>query len=122
MVAVSAPSWQPDFGHCPGAGRLAHQPCEIPSRRVGQHLDRGDGMLPRQVLPRQFYLITRRCTQRQFLLRPDKATNNGFLYCLIDAALRCEIGERPVRGCSDRPCVAQAGGGSPVLSDDLGRR
>jgi REP-associated tyrosine transposase len=48
-------------------------------------------MLPRQVLPRQFYLITRRCTQRQFLLRPDKATNNGFLYCLIDAALRCEI-------------------------------
>jgi putative transposase len=48
-------------------------------------------MLPRQVLPRQFYLITRRCTQRQFLLRPDKSTNNGFLYCLIDAALRCEI-------------------------------
>jgi len=48
-------------------------------------------MLPRQVLPRQFYLITRRCTQRQFLLRPDPATNNAFLYCLIDAALRCEI-------------------------------
>jgi putative transposase len=48
-------------------------------------------MLPRQVLPRQFYLITRRCCQRQFLLRPDPATNNAFLYCLIDAALRCEI-------------------------------
>jgi REP element-mobilizing transposase RayT len=48
-------------------------------------------MLPRQVLPRQFYLITRRCAQRQFLLRPDTATNNAFLYCLIDAALRCEI-------------------------------
>ncbi len=48
-------------------------------------------MVPRQVLPRQFYLITRRCTQRQFLLRPDAATNNAFLYCLIDAALRCEI-------------------------------
>jgi len=48
-------------------------------------------MLPRQVLPRQFYLITRRCTQRQFLLRPDSATNNAFLYCLIDAASRCEI-------------------------------
>jgi len=47
-------------------------------------------MLPRQVLPRQFYLITRRCTQRQFLLRPDAATNNAFLYCLIHAALRCE--------------------------------
>lgn len=43
-------------------------------------------MLPRQVLPGQFYLITRRCSQRQFLLRPDTATNNAFLYCLIDAA------------------------------------
>lgn len=48
-------------------------------------------MLPRQVLPRQFYLITRRCTQRQFLLRPDRPTNNAFLYCLIDAASRFEI-------------------------------
>src|ERR1041384_3695287 len=48
-------------------------------------------MLPRQVLPRQFYLITRRCCRRQFLLRPDPATNNAFLYCLIAAALRCEI-------------------------------
>ena len=48
-------------------------------------------MLPRQVLPRRFYLITRRCAQRQFLLRPDAATNNAFLYCLIHAALRCEI-------------------------------
>lgn len=48
-------------------------------------------MLPRQVLPRQFYLITRRCTQRHLLLRPDAVTSNAFLYCLIDAALRCEI-------------------------------
>jgi putative transposase len=48
-------------------------------------------MLPRQVLPRQFYLITRRCSQRQFLLRPDSATNNAFVYCLIDAAVRCGI-------------------------------
>jgi putative transposase len=48
-------------------------------------------MLPRQVLPHQFYLITRRCSQRQFLLRPDPATNNAFLYCLIDAARRFEI-------------------------------
>jgi len=43
------------------------------------------------VLPSQSYLLTRRCTQRQFLLRPDPATNNAFLYCLIDAALHCEI-------------------------------
>ena len=48
-------------------------------------------MLPRQVLPNQFYLITRRCTQRQFLLRPDDETNNAFTYCLIEAAQRCQI-------------------------------
>jgi putative transposase len=47
--------------------------------------------LPRQVLPGQFYLITRRCTQRQFLLRPDRETNNAFTYCLVEAALRCQI-------------------------------
>lgn len=48
-------------------------------------------MLPRQVLPGQFYMITRRCTQRQLLLRPDRETNNAFTYCLIDAARRCEV-------------------------------
>jgi putative transposase len=47
--------------------------------------------LPRQVLPGQFYLITRRCTQRQFLLRPDAATNNAFTYCLIEAAQRSHV-------------------------------
>lgn len=48
-------------------------------------------MHPRPVLPNQFYLVTRRCTQRQFLLRPDAATNNAFLYCLADAAARSGI-------------------------------
>jgi hypothetical protein len=47
-----------------------------------------DMSLPRQVLPGEFYLITRRCQQRQFLLRPDTATNNAFTYCLIEAALQ----------------------------------
>jgi REP element-mobilizing transposase RayT len=36
-------------------------------------------------------MVTRRCTQRQFLLRPDPATNNAFIYCLAVAAQRCEI-------------------------------
>jgi REP element-mobilizing transposase RayT len=36
-------------------------------------------------------MITRRCTQRQFLLRPDDATNNAFTYCLIEAAQRCQV-------------------------------
>jgi hypothetical protein len=69
----------------------AHQLREISWRSLGRDLDSGQRMLPRQVLPRQFYLITRRCSQRLFLLRPDPATNNAFLYCLIAAALRCEI-------------------------------
>jgi REP element-mobilizing transposase RayT len=36
-------------------------------------------------------MITRRCTQRQLLLRPDQETNNAFTYCLIEAALRFGI-------------------------------
>jgi putative transposase len=46
---------------------------------------------PRQVLPGQFYQLTRSCTQRQFLLRPDEETNNAFIYCLIEAAQRFHI-------------------------------
>ncbi|HEY0712702.1 MAG TPA: hypothetical protein VGF45_08515, partial [Polyangia bacterium] len=41
---------------------------------------------PRQVIPGRTYLVTRRCTQRQFLLRPDDETNNAFVYCLGYAA------------------------------------
>jgi hypothetical protein len=51
------------------------------------------GMLPGQVLPGQFSMITRRCTQRQFLLRPDRETNNASTYCLIEAALRCQVAD-----------------------------
>jgi len=47
--------------------------------------------LPRQVLTGQFYLVTCRCGQRQFLLRPDADTNNAFTYCLIEAARRCQV-------------------------------
>ena len=47
--------------------------------------------LPRQVMPGRFYMVTRRCTQRQFLLRPDAATNNAFIYCLAEAAQRFGI-------------------------------
>jgi hypothetical protein len=47
--------------------------------------------MPRQVLPGQFYMLTRRCTQRQFLLRPDDPTTNAVLYCLAVAAARFAI-------------------------------
>ena len=44
---------------------------------------------PRPVFPGQILFNTRRCTQRQFLLRPDEETNNAYTYCLAEAAQRC---------------------------------
>lgn len=46
---------------------------------------------PREILPGRTYLVTRRCTQRQYLLRPDDTTNAIFAYCLAEAAQRYEI-------------------------------
>lgn len=47
--------------------------------------------LPREVVPGCAAMVTRRCTQRQFLLRPDDETNNAFIYCLGEAAQRFGI-------------------------------
>jgi hypothetical protein len=82
------------FRTCPMTERWRRQPREISSRPIGRDLDRCRRMLPRQVLPRRFYLITRRCCQRQFLLRPDPATNNAFLYCLIGHPCIAEPGDQ----------------------------
>ncbi|MGE0869177.1 MAG: transposase [Kofleriaceae bacterium] len=46
---------------------------------------------PRRVLPNTSAMVTRRCTQRQFLLRPDDEACNAFLYCLIEAALKHDV-------------------------------
>ena len=46
---------------------------------------------PRQVLRGAICLVTRRCTQRQFLLRPSATTNAIFLYVLAVAAQRYGI-------------------------------
>lgn len=46
---------------------------------------------PRPVFPGRFLFVTRRCTQRQFLLRPDEETNNAFTYCLGEAAARFDM-------------------------------
>jgi putative transposase len=43
---------------------------------------------PRRVVPGTTYLITRRCAQRQFLLRPSPVTNGVFRYVLAVAARR----------------------------------
>jgi putative transposase len=43
---------------------------------------------PRRIVPGETYFITRRCTQRAYLLRPDDETNAIFAYCLAEAATR----------------------------------
>jgi REP element-mobilizing transposase RayT len=46
---------------------------------------------PRQVLPGTVYLVTRRCLQRAFLLRPSRLTNDTVGYLLAVAAGRYDI-------------------------------
>ena len=48
-------------------------------------------MFARQILPGATYMITRRCTQRQFLLAPRRKTNATFRYCLAYAAKRTGV-------------------------------
>jgi hypothetical protein len=36
-------------------------------------------------------MLTRRCSQRQYLLRPDRETNNAVIYCLAVAAQRHDV-------------------------------
>jgi REP element-mobilizing transposase RayT len=43
---------------------------------------------PTQILPGASYLVTRRCTQRQYLLKPSKHTNDTFTFVLAVAARR----------------------------------
>ena len=47
--------------------------------------------LPRQVVPGRDYMVTRRCSERRFFLRPDEDTNNAFIYCLALAATRAKV-------------------------------
>jgi REP element-mobilizing transposase RayT len=47
--------------------------------------------LPRPVLPGQTVMFTRRCAQRQLLLRPSATINQILLYCLAVAAERYGI-------------------------------
>jgi REP element-mobilizing transposase RayT len=46
---------------------------------------------PRRLLPGTTYLLTRRCSQRQFLLRPCAATNQVFGFLLAVAARRFDV-------------------------------
>jgi REP element-mobilizing transposase RayT len=46
---------------------------------------------PRRIVPGETYLVTRRCSQRSFRLRPSAETNRIFLYCLAFAAHRTGV-------------------------------
>lgn len=46
---------------------------------------------PRQILPATTYLLTRRCAQRQFLLRPSRKVNQIVRFCLAHAAQRFSV-------------------------------
>ncbi len=43
---------------------------------------------PRRILPGTIYLVTRRCSERRFFLRPSRIVNEIFLYVLAIAAHR----------------------------------
>lgn len=47
--------------------------------------------LPRQILPNATCMITRRCSERRFFLRPDGVVTQAFLYCLGYAAAVCGV-------------------------------
>jgi REP element-mobilizing transposase RayT len=46
---------------------------------------------PRQVLPGTTYLVSRRCSERRFFLKPSNTTNDVFLFLLAVAARRFAI-------------------------------
>ena len=93
LTLISCP-WNVRSSDCPAGSRtwraLTRQ---NPEARTGRVLGRGSGSCRcrARYFPVQFYMIARRCTQRQFLLRPDEPTNAAFTYCLIEAAQRCQI-------------------------------
>ena len=46
---------------------------------------------PRQVVAGRAYMLTRRCAERRFFLRPSKETNNAYVYCVAVAAQRYQL-------------------------------
>jgi REP element-mobilizing transposase RayT len=67
-------------------------PPSSPQRRWARILRAGAPVsAPRRITKGATYLVTRRCTQRQFLLRPSRETNGIFLYCLCYAAAQTGI-------------------------------
>jgi REP element-mobilizing transposase RayT len=47
--------------------------------------------LPRAIVPGRVYMVTRRCLERRFFLRPDREMTEAFIYCLAAAARRTNV-------------------------------
>lgn len=58
---------------------------------LGAADEEGNMTAPRKVLPKLFWFLTRRCTQRLFLLKPGKYVNRVLLYLLAESAKRFDI-------------------------------
>lgn len=59
--------------------------------RLASDVQWGRSMLPRPVLPDETVMVTRRCSRREFLLRPDPVVNQIYLYALGLAAQRTGV-------------------------------
>jgi hypothetical protein len=72
---------------------------------------------PRRVLPGTTYLVTRRCSERRFFLRPSVITNAIFLYLLSVAARlhRVEIHAFCVSRTSETRQMSERPAAVPVL-------
>ena len=88
QTSPSCPSVSADRLLCPVRGQTTNIDRAISAAWLLARilLSRNRMTAPRPVFPGQFVFLTRRCTQRQFLLRPDEETNNAFVYCLAEAA------------------------------------
>lgn len=84
----------PDSGRQPDAdGRKpdsdAAQGREIANSSNGTNRGSARGVVyPREIVPGKIWMLSRRTSQRQYLLRPDEALNETFLYVLADAVAR----------------------------------
>lgn len=67
----------------------------------------------RKVVPGETYLLTRRCTQRQFLLRPDKTVIQIYLYVFAVAVERY--------GMTAHGCLGMSNHKHDVVRDNLGK-
>tara|TARA_R110002096_G_scaffold44524_2_gene119694 strand:+ start:2785 stop:3675 length:891 start_codon:yes stop_codon:yes gene_type:complete len=80
-------------------------------------------MKPRQILKGTTYLLTRRTTQRMFLLRPSKAVNACIRYCLALAQKRSGVAVHSVVFLSNHYhiIVTDTNGQVPVFTEELNK-